>query len=536
MTASVGARVAAGLLVLGGEYTGLALVFDDATLRGRIGIPLGRPSDVAVAMLAIVTAGLLLRGPEARSQIQESDLARQPIEAKWIALHFCLFGVFLLSNVWLFIRASAGQTAVAAMVWALCGALVVASLVRVIAGKSIKIAVTVGFDLLRAGLLLGLIAMVAGFCTRPIWPWIAERTLGFSAALLRVMVNGGHAISVDPGTTILRMDDFAVTIAPGCSGMEGATLTSVFLAAFLYRYRSVFRYPRAFLLVPICVLMSLLANVLRISLLMLVGALFSPQVALGGFHTQAGWLVFCLIALGVAFASRRIPWFSKSSELPTKDTFNPTASYCVPLMALLSAAMATGMLVQGFDRLYPVRIVAAGFAVWWYRGHYRWPSAVTATRTARVQLLLSPWFLGTLVFAIWIVSTSSGGAISQSAPFQAWSPPTKILWWSFRFLSAITVVPIVEELAFRGFLQRRIMAEDFTTIEFTELRPLAIAGSALAFGGLHQNWLGGIAAGIAYSLAASRRGDLRDAMLAHAITNGLLVAWTLGTGQWGLWT
>jgi CAAX prenyl protease-like protein len=105
-----------------------------------------------------------------------------------------------------------------------------------------------------------------------------------------------------------------------------------------------------------------------------------------------------------------------------------------------------------------------------------------------------------------------------------------------RFLGAVTVVPIVEELAFRGFLQRRIMAEDFTTIEFTELKPLAVAGSALAFGVLHQNWVGGIVAGIAYSLAASRRGDLRDAMLAHAVTNLLLAIWTLGTGQWGLWT
>lgn len=535
MAASVGSRVAAGLLVLGGEYTALALLFDDATLRGRIKIPVG-PSDVAVAILAIVTAGLLLRGPEARARIHKSELAIQPIEAKWIALHLGLFGVFLLSNVWLFIRASAGQTAVAAMVWALCGALSVASLVRVLAGKSIKNVVTVGFDLLRAGMLLGLIAAVAGFGTRPIWPWIAERTLGFSATLLRLMVNGRHAVSVDAGTAILRIDDFAVAIAPGCSGIEGATLTSVFVAGYLYRYRSVLRYPRAFLLVPICVLTSLLANILRISLLALVGGTFSPQVALGGFHTQAGWLIFCLIALGVAFASRKIPWFSKSSEPATKDTFNPTAPYCIPLIALLSAAMATGMLVQGFDYLYPVRIVAAGFVVWWYRSHYRWPSTSTATRSARAQFLLSPWFLGTLVFAIWIASTSSGGAISYSAPFQAWSPPARILWWYIRFLSAITVVPIVEELAFRGFLQRRIMAEDFTTVEFTEVRPLAIAGSALAFGGLHQNWLGGIVAGIAYSLAASRRGDLRDAMLAHAITNGLLVVWTLGTGQWGLWT
>jgi exosortase E/protease (VPEID-CTERM system) len=520
---------------LGAEYAGLALVFDDKTLRGRLRIPV-TPSDLAVAIVVIITAGLLLRGPEARARIQKSELAKQTIEAKWIALHIGLFGVFLLSTVWLFIRASAGQTPVAAMVWLLCGALDVASLVRILAGKSIKNVATVGFDLLRAGLLLGLIGVATGFCTRPIWPWIAERTLGLSATLLRVMVNGSHAISVDAGTSILRMDNFAVAIAPSCSGVEGATLTSVFVAGYLYRYRSILRYPRAFLLVPIAVLMSLLANVLRISLLMLVGAVVSPQVALGGFHTQAGWLIFCLIVLGVAFASRRIQWFIKSSELATEDTFNPTAPYCIPLLALLSAAMATGMLVQGVDYFYPVRIVAGGFAVWLYRSHYRWPSTFTVTRTARAQFLLSPWFLGTLVFAIWIATSSSGGSNFHLAPFQAWSPPARILWWSLRFLGAVTVVPIVEELAFRGFLQRRIMAEDFTTIEFTELKPLAVAGSALAFGVLHQNWVGGIVAGIAYSLAASRRGDLRDAMLAHAVTNLLLAIWTLGTGQWGLWT
>jgi CAAX prenyl protease-like protein len=119
-------------------------------------------------------------------------------------------------------------------------------------------------------------------------------------------------------------------------------------------------------------------------------------------------------------------------------------------------------------------------------------------------------------------------------------------WISIRALAAVTTVPIAEELAFRGFLLRRIVAEDFEAIPldrfswqaFLRTDP-ALAGlliSSAAFGALHgSRWIAGTLAGLLFALAMGRRGKLGDAVMAHAVANALLAAYVLGFDQWQLW-
>src|SRR5262249_2033474 len=64
---------------------------------------------------------------------------------------------------------------------------------------------------------------------------------------------------------------------------------------------------------------------------------------------------------------------------------------------------------------------------------------------------------------------------------------------------------------------------------------LSFLASSAAFGALHGRWLAGTLAGMLYALAVYRRGQLADAVLAHATTNALLAAYVLATGSWGLW-
>jgi membrane protease YdiL (CAAX protease family) len=60
--------------------------------------------------------------------------------------------------------------------------------------------------------------------------------------------------------------------------------------------------------------------------------------------------------------------------------------------------------------------------------------------------------------------------------------------------------------------------------------------SSVGFGLLHtQQILPGILAGLAYVLAARRRGRLTDAILAHATTNALLTIYVLATHTWSAW-
>jgi CAAX prenyl protease-like protein len=115
------------------------------------------------------------------------------------------------------------------------------------------------------------------------------------------------------------------------------------------------------------------------------------------------------------------------------------------------------------------------------------------------------------------------------------APGWAALWILCRLVGAVVTVPLAEELAFRGYLARRLVALDFARVPLEHLSWLAVLGSALAFGMLHHRIVAATLAGIAYGLVARRRGFLADAVVAHATTNALLAVWVLWTGNWSLW-
>ena len=85
-------------------------------------------------------------------------------------------------------------------------------------------------------------------------------------------------------------------------------------------------------------------------------------------------------------------------------------------------------------------------------------------------------------------------------------PALALVWLVMRGVVAIVVVPVAEELAFRGLLYRLLIARDFETVRFGQLSWLAVAGSALAFGVMHQRWLAGLMAGVVLALVMVRHG------------------------------
>jgi CAAX prenyl protease-like protein len=102
--------------------------------------------------------------------------------------------------------------------------------------------------------------------------------------------------------------------------------------------------------------------------------------------------------------------------------------------------------------------------------------------------------------------------------------------------AAVVTVPIAEELAFRGYMARRLLDREFELVPFTQLNAFSIAASSLVFGILHgQHWVLGILAGAGYAAVLKRRGRFGDAVAAHATSNLLLAAWVLARGDWAQW-
>ena len=110
-------------------------------------------------------------------------------------------------------------------------------------------------------------------------------------------------------------------------------------------------------------------------------------------------------------------------------------------------------------------------------------------------------------------------------------------WLALRGIGYVVAIPMVEELAFRGFLGRRLLNADFQSIPVGRFSWVPFLVSSVLFGAMHgQLWIAGTLAGMAFSLALYRRGAIGDAVQAHATTNGLLMLYALTTGHWSAWS
>jgi CAAX prenyl protease-like protein len=115
--------------------------------------------------------------------------------------------------------------------------------------------------------------------------------------------------------------------------------------------------------------------------------------------------------------------------------------------------------------------------------------------------------------------------------------PARLTWIAFRIAAAAITVPIADELAFRGFLARRLIDREFDRVPFSSLTSLSVVVSSVAFGLLYgQHWIAGMVAGFAYAALVRWRERIGDAVVAHATSNLLLAVWVLSRGDWALWS
>ena len=200
----------------------------------------------------------------------------------------------------------------------------------------------------------------------------------------------------------------------------------------------------------------------------------------------------------------------------------------IPQLVLLAGSLATLLFTASFDWLYPLRVLLVGSVMYFYRARLQ-------LHTLRIDKLSV--FVGSLVFVFWMLLVLSSGELNQqfSAVLFSVPPAVSLGWIVARCIGAIIIVPLAEELAFRGYLLPLIEKTCATRFGAQASRAIALLGSSIAFGAMHGNWLAASIAGVAYGLIKLRRNNLMDAVVAHATTNMLLAAYVLYFRQWSLW-
>lgn len=484
----------------------------------------------AIAYAASFAILLFQRGSTANASARLQDA---PVRIHWALIHVALLAPFALLSVELYRNGSVPFVLLAAA-WHVCGLAAALALFAAFAPfKMWREAVRQTGALPLYALLPAAGALLAFRLSQLLWAPASALTFQMVRILLQPLI---PALTADDSTLILSSGHFSVQVSEECSGLEGVGLMLAFCAAWLWYFRREYIFPRALIIAPIAVLLIFLLNAVRIAALVLIGDAGFEKIAAVGFHSQAGWIAFNLAAFGVAYVAKRNRWLKRAVPEPQAAAHaaahaagsDATAAYLMPLLAILAAGMLARALSGGFDALYPLRIVSAVAALWVYRKSY---SGIDWSFSWRGVLM------GAAIFGVWAAfayyATAPAPMPSELAQLQG---PARIAWIGCRAAAAIITVPIAEELAYRGFLMRRMVSAQFDSVSLRGVPWPAIVISAILFGVMHgAMWIPGIIAGLGYGALAASTGKMGESVAAHATTNALVAMQVLLFGQWQLW-
>jgi exosortase E/protease (VPEID-CTERM system) len=498
--------------------------------------PWHKPMPVA-APLIVFGGTLLFFG---RHKFPADDLEDAGVDLRFMVLHLLAIAVLAaaeFSLLRLLDDGSAAQNTVLWLWYAAIGLLIGSLIASLFPGRSLMRLLRGFGDAWAYAAAATVVVLASRYFV--LWAWdVSNSRLGhalqtatFSGvkSLLSLFYTG---VVADPSTLILGTTRFQVEVAGGCSGIEGLGLTLALTLGWLIFARHELRLRRAVLLIPVSLAAMWLLNLGRIAALIALGDSGHAGVALHGFHSQAGWLVFNAVALGFLLAANHLRWLHKDeftamgvSQVAHR---NVAAIYLLPFLAVLVASLIGRLVSNNFDWLYPLRLAVAAVALWHYRAEYR--------RLDWRFGWLGP-LAGAAIFALWLgLARRQGGADelgAQLAQLAAWQ---RVSWIAARALAAVATVPIVEELAFRGYVARRVISADVEAVPFGRLSVLAILVSSLAFGALHGHmWIAGTLAGVVFALVAKVRNRLGEAIAAHATANLLIALWVLARGDYRMW-
>ena len=309
-----------------------------------------------VALGAAVAVFAYVRGWQSMRAVAE-DIRAAPIQPRWFVAHLVLVGALAPLSYALYRYTPTDlSVAVVVVLWSAIGVAAGLAALMAMAPLSLWRALVSALGIIsQYAVIAALVGTSLMQLTQSLWSPTAALTFDLVRRLLVPLV---PTLAADPIAMVLSTGRFAVQIADVCSGLEGVGLTLAFSSAWLLYFRREYIFPRALLLIPAGVVAIFGLNVLRIAALILIGDAGFSEVAVYGFHSQAGWLAFIVVACGMVLLSRRSTWLNRTAiPADTPGMHNPTAAYLMPLLAVLAAGAVSHAFSSNFEFFYPLRVI-----------------------------------------------------------------------------------------------------------------------------------------------------------------------------------
>lgn len=318
----------------------------------------------------------------------------------------------------------------------------------------------------------------------------------------------GAPVYFDPDTALIGIADFAVLVGHPCAGLAGIVLTSGALLGYAALMREHLRTDRLLLLLPVAVAVSWGFNAFRIAVLMVIGSVFSAELAIEGFHVYAGWISFVIVSGGMILVLDRLPWLQRTAEAPHLPPLwrDPAAALILPFFVFLTSGLVIGALFPQPALAYPLKALATGMALALF-----WRALPALPRKVDTAAILA----GLVLAAIWIWVMAAAQTPRTRTELIGPLPAGLALGWiAIRLVGTAVFVPVAEEMFFRRYLMERLdLLPGWQGILF------AATASSLLFGALHGVFWLAVLSGFVFVWLARRRGEIWDAVVAHAVAN-----------------
>ncbi len=376
---------------------------------------------------------------------------------------------------------------------------------------------------------IALIIVIAGTYFQQFWEVLNVFTLSATKLVLELFYDN---LYFDYAGRKLGVPEFWVIIDSACSGIEGIVVAVSTTSIYLFLSRKELRFPQALALIPIACVFSILLNVVRIAALIGIGIEISPRLAVEGFHSVAGWLAAVIVALIIIFIFSSWKWVLRTTPAkdlsPTKQNDHDLAiAILTPFAVFITLTLAGRIFSSEFEYLYPLKMSITALVLLFYWKRYR----------LQIPTNFRDIFLAAVITAVvWVLFSAhqpeQDRAMAESlSELSGW---LAIVWIFWRLIGFWLVVPVFEELLFRGYLMSRISGRPIHNQQRLPLHWAGLLISSVLFALIHQAWIAGFFAGMIFGFLRVRSASLTSCILAHGLANFLISVWAMFSHRWAL--
>lgn len=216
----------------------------------------------------------------------------------------------------------------------------------------------------------------------------------------------------------------------------------------------------------------------------------------------------------------------------------PVLAFVAPFAIFVLALSLKNIVPFGLNWLYPIQVVLASAAVLLTVRHVGLASPVRPLGSLVIGILVFVVWIGPdLIWPSyrnhWLFENSLTGEARSSLPTELRSDAIFLI---FRLFGTAILVPVIEEIFWRGWLMRYIIDGDFLKVPLGTYSGKSYWFTAILFATEHGPfWDVGFIAGLIFNWWMLRTRSLSDCMIAHGVTNLSLALFVILDGQWQYW-